>query len=100
VPPQSQTVQCSSNVNFSVTATGMSPLAYQWYFGSNSIAGATNTLLTLTNACFAQAGNYSVVVTNAHGTATGGPAVLTIVDTTPPPILSCASAAFAGIFTC
>ena len=52
----------------------MSPLAYQWYFGSNSIPGATNTLLTLTNVGFAQAGNYSVVITNAYGSATGGPA--------------------------
>jgi hypothetical protein len=90
-PPQSQTVQCSSNASFSVSATGLAPFAYQWYFGANLIPGATNTLLTLTNACFAQAGNYSVVVTNAYGSATGGPAVLTVVDTIPPTIISCAS---------
>jgi hypothetical protein len=90
-PPQSQTIECSSNVTFSVTATGLSPLAYQWYFGSNSILSATNTLLTLANVGLAQAGNYSVVVTNALGSATGGPAVLTVVDTVPPTILSCAS---------
>ena len=66
-------------------------MAYQWCFGTNSIPGATNTLLTLTNVGFAQAGNYSVVITNAYGSATGGPAVLTVVDTTPPTIISCAS---------
>ena len=90
-PPQSQTVQFSTNAKFSVTATGLSPLAYQWYFGPNLIQGATNTLLTLTNVGFAQTGNYSVVVTNVFGSATGGPAVLTVVDTIPPTIISCAS---------
>jgi len=62
-PPQSQTIQCSSNASFSVTATGMSPLVYRWCFGPNPIPGATNTLLTLTNVGFAQAGNYSVIIT-------------------------------------
>ncbi len=90
-PPQSQTVECSSNASFSVTATGLAPLTYGWSFGSNSIPGATNTLLTLTNVGFAQAGNYSVIVTNAYGSATGGPAMLTVVDTIPPTIISCAS---------
>jgi hypothetical protein len=91
MPPQSQTVECSSNATFMVSASGLPPLAYRWCFGSNSIAGATNALLTLTNAGFAQAGSYSVVVTNAYGSATSGPAVLTVVDTTPPTIISCAS---------
>jgi hypothetical protein len=90
-PPQSQTVQCSSNASFTVTATGTPPLAYQWCFGTNSVSNATNSLLTLTNVGFAQAGNYSVVITNAYGSATGGPAVLTVVDTIPPTIISCAS---------
>jgi Concanavalin A-like lectin/glucanases superfamily/Pro-kumamolisin, activation domain/Reelin subrepeat B/Immunoglobulin domain/HYR domain/Viral BACON domain len=90
-PPQSQTIQYSSNAMFSVTAAGLSPLAYRWYFGSNPIAGASNALLTVTNAGFAQAGSYSVVVTNAFGSATGGPAVLTVVDTIPPTIIACAS---------
>jgi hypothetical protein len=66
-------------------------LAYRWYFGANLIPGATNALLTLTNVGFTRAGNYSVVVTNAYGSATGGPAVLTVVDTIPPTIISCAS---------
>ena len=90
-PPSSRTVECSSNVTFAVTAAGLPPLAYRWCFGTNSIPGATNALLTLTNVGFAQAGNYSVVVTNAYGSATGGPALLTVVDTTPPTILSCPS---------
>ena len=88
-PPQSQTIELSSNVTYSVTAAGMVPLAYQWYFGANPKSGGTNATLTLTNVAFAQAGSYSVVITNTYGSATGGPAVLTVVDTTPPTIISC-----------
>ena len=90
-PPLSQAVECSSNVTFSVTAAGALPLAYRWYFGLKSIPSATNTLLTLTNVGFAQAGNYSIVVTNVYGSITGGPAILTVLDTTPPTIISCVS---------
>ena len=90
-PPQSQVVECSSNATFSVTASGLPPLSYCWYFGANPIPGATNGVLTLTNVGFAAAGSYSVTVSNVYGNATGGPAMLTVVDTTPPTIFSCAS---------
>jgi regulation of enolase protein 1 (concanavalin A-like superfamily) len=90
-PPQSQTAQLSSNVTFTVSAASASTAGYQWYFGTNTIAGATGTTLGLTNVGFAQAGSYSVVVTNAAGSATGGPVVLTVIDTIPPTITACAS---------
>jgi endonuclease/exonuclease/phosphatase family metal-dependent hydrolase len=89
--PQSQTVQLSSNATFTVSVSGAAPLGYQWRFGGNAIAGATSTNLTLTNVLFAEAGSYSVVVTNAGGSATGGPVALTVVDTIPPAISACAS---------
>lgn len=89
-PPSNQTVECSSNANFSVTATGLPPLAYQWFFGTSALPGATNTQLTLTNVGFAQAGAYSVLITNIFGSVTSGPALLTVVDTVPPTITACA----------
>jgi hypothetical protein len=90
-PPLSQTVQCSSNVSFFVTASGMLPLAYQWYFGATAIGGGTNTSLTLTRVGFGQAGLYSVVITNVYGSVTGGPATLTVFDSIPPTITGCAA---------
>jgi len=39
---------------------------------------------------FAQAGSYSIIITNAYGAATGGPVTLTVVDTIPPAISACA----------
>jgi len=77
--PQSQAVIQGSNATFSVTAAGITPLSYQWYFnGMNVLGGATNTSLTLTNVQTTNAGNYAVVVTNAFGSATSSNAVLTV----------------------
>lgn len=76
-PPPSITVQPSGNTNIltggfytlSVGASG-SGLKYQWRLNTNPISTATNASLTLTNISIAQAGNYSVVITNAGGTVT------------------------------
>ena len=76
--PVSQTVGTGASATFSVTASGSAPFSYQWRFGSNSLTGATNASLILTNAQAASAGNYSVVVSNAAGSATSSNAVLTV----------------------
>jgi hypothetical protein len=78
VQPASQTVIQGTNVVFSVTAAGTSPLHYQWYFGSASILNATNTTLTLTNVQPTNAGNYYVIVTNPLYSATSSVAALTV----------------------
>jgi hypothetical protein len=53
-------------------------LTYQWSEGGVLIAGATGSALTLSDLTFGQAGNYTVVVSNALGTATSVVAQLTI----------------------
>lgn len=55
-----------------------SDLTYQWYFNGGLIPGATNSILTLTNASVAQVGSYSVVLSNQWGTLTSSNAVLTL----------------------
>ena len=85
--PVSQTVAAGSNATFSVTATGTGPLAYQWLFNTtNVLAGATNAILTVTNAQPANSGNYAVVVTNMGGSVTSGVAVLTVL--VPPSVVT------------
>ena len=77
--PQSQTNCRGSTVNFTVTATGTTPLSYHWYFNAtNLLAGATNYSLTLTNVQLTNAGNYSVVVANSYGSVTSSIATLTV----------------------
>ena len=68
---------------------GTSPLSYQWSFNRTNILGATNATLTLTNVQMSQAGNYTVLVTNAYGSVLSSNAVLTVfVPGVPPTILS------------
>lgn len=84
VQPQSQTVNVGSIVQFSVTATGSPPPAYQWYLGGTAIAGATGDTLTITSAQPANAGTYTVKATNSVGSVTSRDAVLSVA--VPPPV--------------
>ena len=76
--PVSQSIQAGSNVSFSVTASGTAPLNYQWRFSGQKLAGQTALSLSLTNVQFANAGGYSVIVTNAYGSVTSAVAQLTV----------------------
>lgn len=77
--PQDQTVVAGESASFSISNNGATPLGYQWFFNqSNAISGATNSSLSLTNLQPADAGSYSVVVTNIYGSATSALANLTV----------------------
>jgi hypothetical protein len=78
VQPTNQTVFAGASPNLSVTATGTAPLIYQWQFNGSGIAWATNATLTLTNVQLNQAGNYTVLVTNAGGSILSSNALLTV----------------------
>jgi len=75
---QNQTVTNGANVTFSVNATGTPPLAYQWQLNNTNLPGATSSNLTLTAVTFAQAGFYTVVITNVLGSAGSGPVALSV----------------------
>ncbi len=77
--PQSRTNNAGTTATFSVTATG-SAATFQWYQGVLPISGATAASLVLTNVQDADAGSYSVVLSNASATATSDPASLTVID--------------------
>ncbi len=66
--PSSITVDVPGHTaKFTVVATG-NPLAYQWYFNSNAIAGATSASYTNTSVSSADIGYYYVVVGNTNNT--------------------------------
>ena len=67
IEPADQTVNAGQTVNFTASAGGTPPLAYQWQFDGTNLAGATTTLLMLANVQAGQAGVYSMVVSNAAG---------------------------------
>jgi hypothetical protein len=78
--PQSQTVPRGSNATFNVTVSGATPLSYQWRFNGAPIEDATSSVLTVKNVQVFNEGAYSVVVTNAFGSATSSNATLTVDD--------------------
>ena len=76
--PASQTVPAGGSASFTVTASGSTPLAYQWRFNGGNITGATASTFTIANVQPSGAGNYDVVVSNSAGFATSSVAVLTV----------------------
>jgi hypothetical protein len=76
--PVSQSITVGSPVIFSVDVTGTAPIAYQWRRNSVAIAGATSSSYTISSAQTSDAGNYTVVVTNAAGSVTSSTAVLKV----------------------
>jgi sugar lactone lactonase YvrE len=81
--PANQTVLAGGTATFSVTATGMAPLSYQWSFNGTNINGATTTSLVLSNVQPSQAGNYTVAVSNAINSVVSSNALLTVVSAQP-----------------
>ena len=77
--PQSQTVIAGGNAAFAVVVSSTVPVSYQWFFeGTNLLAGATGSTLSLLNVQPASAGNYGVIISNVFGSATSSPALLTV----------------------
>ena len=84
--PQSDTVTAGGSASFTVLASGTAPLSYQWRFENSSLLGQTNPTLSLTSLSTNQAGDYSVVISNAAGSITSAVATLTVIPATPPAI--------------
>lgn len=79
VQPKSDTVTAGQSVTFSVTATGTVPLAYQWYKNDTAISGATSPSYSILTVQTANAGTYTVKVSNGTlPNATSNGAVLTV----------------------
>ncbi len=83
--PVGQTLTPGSNVQFSVSATSILPLTYQWYVNGSPFSGATGNTLSFANARTTDAGDYTVVITNALGSVTSNKATLTVSSSTPTP---------------
>ncbi len=84
--PQGQTVVAGNAVQFSIVALGTAPLSYQWRRNGGDLPGQNSAQLNLNNAQPANAGNYTVVITNRAGSITSSVAVLVV--NVPPTITS------------
>ncbi|MCX6895982.1 MAG: immunoglobulin domain-containing protein [Verrucomicrobia bacterium] len=77
--PASRTVVAGSNATLSVTATGTTPLAYQWRTNGINYTGRTTNSMTVTNFTAAKEGGYAVVITNVAGAVTSVTAQLYLI---------------------
>ena len=84
VQPQDQALVAGASLLLTATATGASPLRYQWRLNGSDIAGATASALGRTNVHSADAGSYAVVVANGGGSVTSRVVVVTVNN---PPVL-------------
>jgi alpha-tubulin suppressor-like RCC1 family protein/outer membrane protein assembly factor BamB len=80
-PASTNTVVQGGTANFTVGATGTGPLAYQWFFNSAPMSGATNVVVQIENAQRDNVGPYFAVVTNAFGAATSTVGYLVVTNT-------------------
>ena len=63
---------------FTTRAAGQRPFSYQWYHGATEISGATSNVLVQSNITAADAGNYTVVVSNDVGSVESAQALLLV----------------------
>lgn len=78
---QNYTVTNGYNATFTNLASGSAPLFYEWFFNTNTLvsSGDNEMVLTISPAGTNQAGYYTAIVTNAFGSATSAPALLTVI---------------------
>jgi hypothetical protein len=95
--PTSQSVTAGTSATFSVSASGTAPLTYQWSKNGSPVSGATSATLNLSNVQSADAGSYTVVVTNSAGSATSSAATLTVNPATVAPTITLQPASVAVI---
>jgi VCBS repeat-containing protein len=84
VQPLDQAVKKGGTAVFTVEASSLTSMSYQWYRNSNAIAGATGSTYTRANLDFPDAGFYHVVVANLIGPTKSDVVYLTVLPNTAP----------------
>jgi hypothetical protein len=80
VQPLSLSVLNLDIASFTVVASSLTTMTYQWYKDGTAVPGATSSTLSLVSVTSADAGNYVVKVTNAGGTVTSSTATLSVAS--------------------
>lgn len=78
-PPASLAVLPGANTNLIVVADSPPPLLYKWRFFGTNLSGATASSSLFSNIQPANAGNYTVVITNVYGSTTSAVASLKVL---------------------
>jgi hypothetical protein len=81
--PLGQNVLVGEPFTLNVVADGEAPLAFQWKLDGDDLPGETTDTFEIFSSVASNAGNYTVVVSNANGTATSDPARVLILEEVP-----------------
>ncbi len=86
-PPPNQTINAGQMATLAVVATNDcgDSLAYQWRHQATDVSGATGSSYSMSDAQFADGGDYTVVITNIAGSITSAVSTLTVLS---PPIIN------------
>jgi len=85
--PAAVNVYPTETISFTAQGGGNPPLYYQWQLNGTNLTDNGNfinslsNVLTVANIVTADAGNYTIVISNSLGTATSAPAIMTILPT-------------------
>lgn len=79
-PPAAQSVTVGDPATFTVVASGTAPLSYQWYLNGSAISGANADFYSISSAQSANAGSYTVTVSNGTLPAATSTAVTLTVN--------------------
>ena len=80
--PSAQTLYAGSTISLSVTATGARPFRYLWHKDGDPVRSATESTYAIGNVTAADAGNYTVRVSNAAGEVFSDAATATVLPVT------------------
>lgn len=83
--PTAKSVAAGADVSLQVGVMGSEPFSYQWYKDDVRLTGKTGEQLSLSAVTSADAGKYSVWITNRAGTASSQGALLTVTTSTSRP---------------
>ena len=76
--PHSQSVTVGANVTFSVVATGMPSVVFQWCRDGTNLSGQTSSSFSIGNVQTSDGGNYTVVISNELCSVTSSVALLNV----------------------
>ena len=82
-PPAEATKFESESATFTIVAQGPTALTYRWLRGTTVIPNEAGSSLTLSNLMLADAGSYTVEVTNTNGTTLRASALLNVLPAGP-----------------
>lgn len=97
--PKNSSTAISQPVTFTVQANGATPLSYQWLKNGVIIEGANTTSYTIDSVGTPDAGEYTVIISNTHGSDTSNTAVLTVLPYNSRPVATITSPANNSLFS-